>query len=364
MRLERRSTLIALALALCSSASVAQESGRETAPRPASTAPDLDRVVRPSGAGEVAVRSYVLQQKATAEPVAAGAASRIFGGRDSEEGAWPALVSLHAAEKLDGTEEELFQSQFCGGTIIARQWVLTAAHCVVGEDGSPTAPEAVKVRTGAVDLSAGDVRDVARVIVHEDYDPASIDSDIALLQLAVPITETSGPVGAIPVLESGAEVPLSSAVVAGWGILPDGKFPRTLKEADIDIVPNDICNRGMAEQTRTELGSFLLSVGRVNSIPMESLEEAFEILASNIGDRLTANMICAGTPSGERTACNGDSGGPLMVQRDDGMWVQVGIVSWGREPFAATSRCAHKDLYSVYTRASNYFDWIARHVRG
>jgi secreted trypsin-like serine protease len=53
-----------------------------------------------------------------------------------------------------------------------------------------------------------------------------------------------------------------------------------------------------------------------------------------------------------------------MIREPDGRWLQVGIVSWGREPMNAQSRCAHENLYSVYTRVSQYFDWIARHVQG
>ena len=88
------------------------------------------------------------------------------------------------------------------------------------------------------------------------------------------------------------------------------------------------------------------------------------MLAGNTGESLSKNMIWAGIPSGARTACSGDSGGPLMIREPDGRWLQVGIVSWGREPMNAQSRCAHENLYSVYTRVSQYFDWIARHVQG
>lgn len=147
-------------------------------------------------------------------------------------------------------------------------------------------------------------------------------------------------------------------------MMEEEKFPANLMETDIDIVSNDTCNRGMAEQTKRDFGNFLVGMGQSNRIPQDKLEEAYAILAGNIGSALTDNMICAGTPSGEKTSCNGDSGGLLMIRQNDGNWLQVGIVSWGREPLGATKRCGHKDLYSVYTRVSNYYDWIARNLGG
>lgn len=344
-----RSAGIALGVLLGAVAAHAQDKG-------------LSSIAVPQGADEVQVRAHVLalkQQAGMQED-----ATRIFGGRMAQEGAWPAQVSLHSANAVDGSTESRFQSQFCGGSIIARQWILTAAHCVVGDDGKPSPANSVLVRSGAVDMRKGDFREVARVIVHEAYDPITIDNDIALLQLAQPITQSSGPVGAINVQSQGQQPPAGPAMVIGWGRMEDGKFPIELMETDIDIVPNTTCNKGMAEQTRRDMGGFLLGMGEVNRIPLESLEQAFAILSDNLGNSLTENMVCAGTPSGQRTMCNGDSGGPLMVQGANGNWIQVGVVSWNRSPIGSDSPCGHESLYGVYTRVSQYFDWIANHVRG
>ena len=347
---------VAAAAGLAAMTSVSAVSAQETS--------GLANIALPSGSSQVAIQAHMLNLREKGEIVSGESATRIFGGREAQEGAWPAQVSLHSNERLDGTVEGLYGSQFCGGTLIARQWVLTAAHCVVDQDGRPSSPDSVAVRSSSVDLAKGDIRNVARVIVHENYNPAIIDNDIALLQLSQPVTQASGPVGAIPVLQQGAQLPQGPAVVVGWGMMEEEKFPASLMETDIDIVSNDTCNRGMAEQTKRDFGNFLIGMGTSNRIPQDKLEEAYTILINNLGNALTDNMICAGTASGEKTSCSGDSGGPLMIRQNDGGWLQVGIVSWGREPLGAANRCGHKDLYSVYTRVSNYYDWIARHLGG
>lgn len=338
------------ALFVCAGPTLAQQTG-------------LDAIARPDGAGN-SVKSYMMAARARATQVDGETASRVYGGRQAQAGAWPNQVALLAPRAAQDNQGGIEYFQFCGGSLIARQWVLTAAHCVFESDGSLTEPGAVFVLTGTNSIvTDGDLRPVATVIAHENYDPIIIDNDVALLKLAEPIGQSSGPVGAIRVLGKDQPLPEGPAIVVGWGLMEGDKSPVDLMETDIDIVPNATCNIGMAEQTKRDFGSFLSSMGVSNRIPQDKLEEAYTILINNLGESLSENMICAGVSSGERTSCNGDSGGPLMIRQPDGKWLQVGIVSWGRIPLDSGKRCGNPELYGVYTKVSNYFDWISDKIQ-
>jgi secreted trypsin-like serine protease len=66
-------------------------------------------------------------------------------------------------------------------------------------------------------------------------------------------------------------------------------------------------------------------------------------------------QICAGGVEESKGICNGDSGGPLLCQMKDNQWFQVGISSWSKP-------CAHKGFPAVFTRVSEYQDWINQKI--
>ena len=198
------------------------------------------------------------------------AADAVVGGSEVPEGGHPYMAAL-----VDDA------GQFCGGSVIADQWVLTAAHCIVTDEMS--------VVVGDVDYTEGRRIAVDNIVVHPAYDTETSANDVALLHLASPAG-----VPAIRVPGAAAdrfEVTGTPATVVGWGSeMPVvGQVPplgTTLKEAELTVVGDDECSE----------------------------------------DQDAATQVCA--EGFLKDSCQGDSGGPLVVQGDFGP-VQLGVVSYG-----------------------------------
>lgn len=301
-----------------------------------------------------------LESRAGASPIASVPAARakaaedgderVFGGREAAKGAYPFQVALLASNALDDSPQSQFSAQFCGGSLIAPGWVLTAAHCLV-DSGAPIPAGVVTALVGATALDEGRRHAVAEVIVHPGYSESTLDNDIGLLRLA---EDADAPVIALTDTdrEDGA------ATVIGWGRMENGSFPAMLMEAGIELTANAACNAGIKEIYARDLGLILQAYAPRMRYSVAAVSDATQEIAASMSDPLTANMLCAGTTDGARDACNGDSGGPLFAV-EDGRPVQVGIVSWGEGPMDAEAACGHANAYGVYTRLANYRDWIA-----
>jgi len=216
----------------------------------------------------------------------------IVNGRPAQQCAWPWQIHLGG----------------CGGTLIAPDWVLSAAHC-----GSPrTAYAGLHNRSNT---GEGQQRTVTQTIFHPQYRrPKQFSNDLALLKLDRPfdlnecvntacLPDTAPPVG-------------QKCWITGWGNLRNqGSRPQILQEASTDIHAQSTCSSSM--------GSNMVS----------------------------DDMVCVlGTFNGQQTsACNGDSGGPLVCE-DGGRWFVHGATSWGRS-------CQG---YSIYNRAANNQAWITQ----
>ncbi|KAM9458118.1 serine protease 56-like [Salvelinus alpinus] len=235
--------------------------------------------------------------------------SRIVGGSPASPGSWPWLVNLQLDEGL-----------MCGGVLVDRSWVVTAAHCFAGSHSESYWTAVV----GEFDITKTDpdeqVLKVNRIIPHPKFNPKTFNNDIALVELTSPVilSEHVTPV----CLPSGLEPPTGSpCLVAGWGSLyEDGPSVDVVMEAKVPLLPQSVC--------KTTLGKELV----------------------------TNTMLCAGYLSGGVDSCQGDSGGPLIYQDHvSGRFQLQGITSWG-------DGCGEKGKPGVYTRVSAFSDWILAEI--
>jgi secreted trypsin-like serine protease len=274
----------------------------------------------------------LLGSPAAADDGAGRAEDRVLGGTAASIEEFPWQVALIH----DG--QDLHEGQFCGGSVIAPTWVLTAAHCVFDlEEGTTLVPpSSINVYWGSASLEGGGrIVDVKRTIPHEGYSPVTSDNDIALVELAEPIG--AGPIRlATPDIAPLLERVGSLATVTGWGEYhPD---------FDAEAEAAGLSDTGaFGDRRPTELQSVALPI-----VDLDKCEHAL----SHYDPDLDEGEICAGRIRQGIDACNGDSGGPLQARDADGRFVQVGIVSWGE-------RCSRGGYYNVYTRVSAFADWIA-----
>lgn len=224
---------------------------------------------------------------------------KIVGGVETEPGEFPYMVSIQ------------INSHFCGGSLIAPNYVLTAAHCIF----TSSLPGRGRVVVGLHKLSdaAPEVFKIKRAIKHPKYQQRnSYDYDFALIEL-------DGVSRFEPAILDGREV---------HDIIPEGMMSTTIGWGD------------------TAEGGSLSDVLLKVDIPIVTQAECTKAYPKDILD----TMLCAGLDKGGKDSCQGDSGGPLLVETDHGK-VQVGVVSWGQG-------CARPMKYGVYSRVSSAIEWI------
>ena len=245
--------------------------------------------------------------------------TRIIGGNTAAVGDYPSIVAL-----VSPGNRSLADRLFCGGTVVASRWVMTAAHCVHDDNNDSMEPAFVQVVANITDLedeSAVPVQAV-QIIVHPDFD-LSLElppNDIALVELEEDLTVD------IAVLFTGDNEQYfgTTGHIAGWGATEynnafDARYPTLLQEAGVPLVSNEECN---------------------------SPESYDGIIADS--------HVCAGFEEGGIDACAGDSGGPLFLDIDS-VQTQVGITSFG-------IGCGLPNFYGIYTSVSHQIEWLSQYI--
>jgi len=233
--------------------------------------------------------------------------TRVIGGTTAKRGSWPwQILLMHDRRPM------------CGGTLIAPQWVVTAAHCVYGREWSKD----FAIRVGEQDwkTTEGSEKnyDVVKVLRNPNYSPRTLNNDIALLKLRTPVVFNKY---VKPICLPKGNVPVGTeCYITGWGkIVHPGRMFEKLQQAVLPVVSNRQCE----EKNRKRI-----------PIPV------------------TDAMICGGDGgSTRRSGCHGDSGGPYVC-KVNGVWELHGAVSHG------SPVCKSTETYTVFARVFHFLGWI------
>ncbi|HEX6341931.1 serine protease [Umezawaea sp.] len=200
-------------------------------------------------------------------------------------------------------------SQFCGGTLVKGNKVVTAAHCVSGRSAAST-----RVVWGREDKqsTAGITASVTRIWVHPSYRSASTGFDVAVLTLDRSISSAYLPL-ATP-SDTALYAAGTSTTILGWGTTSSGgSASRYLLKATVPVTSDATCKTAYSNYSNT-------------------------------------SMVCAGFPQGGVDTCQGDSGGPIVAGGK-----LIGATSWGRG-------CAAAGYPGVYARIAAYYDVLTTQI--
>merc|ERR1711936_838164 len=262
--------------------------------------------------------------------------TRIVGGEQSTAGKYPWIIAVNFGS-TDGSNPG-----GCAATLVATNWAITAAHCVV--DSGFTTKDSLSLVLGEFDIStSSDSNDGNRKnvmlaldpIVHESYkNPKASSNDIALLKLAEDVDlNTYTPVC---LAASGADYTGQNGRVYGWGSTAScpAATSSILLEVEVPIVSDSVCEAASNDAvTITDPGTG------------QCVTQAF-----SYSGEISSDMVCAG--SSGKDACQGDSGGPFTVKSSStSQHDLVGVVSWGYG-------CAADSLYGVYAEVAELRTWI------
>ncbi|CAG7727597.1 unnamed protein product [Allacma fusca] len=248
--------------------------------------------------------------------------SRIVGGDEVQPGELPWRVSIFIHHKNES------RGSICGGTIIDKFWVMTAAHCVdrIASKGSTPSDINIFIGDGSIyryDSQNGTLRLLSgnNVVIHPKWNRTIVDFDIALIRVpgGFNFSRPNTARACLPFKFRETTLKNQQVLASGWGQTSNAtnSTSRVMRRTDLDMMEYEDCNENLQEM--------------------------------NIGNRIDQKKFCCKTPG--KDICQGDSGGSIDYLFE-GKYYAFGIVSY------VLGFCANPRGVSVMTRVVEYLDWI------